>query len=549
VIFPQIGRKSLISSVNRNGIFAHVKRIAPWWNSFPFVRLLIPFVAGIFFQPGMQPTYPLAATGLFMLLNISLKILPVYQQYRLRYIKGLWLHSLLFSFGMLTSFSHDIRNSPSWFGHHHYNGLLARTIGEPKQGKYALYVNARLENRYEHGKWQPASGWLRIKIYAESELIHPGTLICLTKKPQPVNNRPGNSFNFRGHLANQNIYHQVSLKNDELLVIDANEPPTHIVAVLRKYILSVLDRSFQHPAERALSKALLVGFRDELDDETIKAYTDTGVIHVIAISGLHLGLIYGLLLLLTRPLHNRRKAKLLVNMLIAVTLWTFTLICGASASVVRSAVMFTSLLIGDSIGSDNNTGNALASSAFLLLCYDPFLLRDIGFQLSYAAVAGLLIYNRAISSIYYPENAILMQFWTSISTSVSAQILTTPLVLVHFHQFPILFILSNLVAVPVSGIILILLIFLCILQTIPLLASVITWIASWFIRFMNNQVSRIASVPFSSLKEISWSSSDLIFSYLLILFFTLFLKTRYPGAFIFFLLTILTWLITWKYSL
>ncbi|HEX5668064.1 MAG TPA: ComEC/Rec2 family competence protein [Chitinophagaceae bacterium] len=535
--------------MNRNGIFAHVKRIAPWWNSFPFVRLLIPFVAGIFLQPSMQPTYPLAATGLFMLLNISLKILPVYQQFRLRYIKGLWLHTLLFSFGMLTAFSHDIRNSTSWFGHHQYNGLLARTTGEPKQGKYAFYVNARLEYRYAQGKWQPAPGWLRIKITGESKPIHTGSLICLTKKPQPVVNRPGSSFNFRAYLANQNIYHQVTLKNDELMVIDANEPQIQIVQVLRKHILTVLDSNFQQPAERALSKALLVGYRDDLDDDTIKAYTDTGVIHVIAISGLHLGLIYGLLLILTRPLHNGRKAKLLVNILIAVTLWTFTLICGASASVVRSAVMFTSLLVGDSIGSDNNTGNALASSAFLLLCYDPFLLRDIGFQLSYAAVASLLIYNRAISSIYYPENGILMQFWTSISTSVSAQILTTPLVLVHFHQFPLLFILSNLVAVPVSGIILILLIFLCILQTIPLLATVITWIATWFIRFMNNQVSRIASVPFSSWKEISWSSSDLIFSYLLILFFTIFLKTRYPGALIFFLLTILTWLITRKYSL
>jgi competence protein ComEC len=497
----------------------------------------------------VQPALLMAVTVFLMLANISLKTLPVYQQFRLRHIKGLWLHSLLFSFGMMTTFIHDIRNSPSWFGHHHYNGLLAKTIGEPKQGNYAFYVNARLEKRYDQGKWKNTSGRLRIKISGETISIHSGSMICLTKKPQPVVNRPGSRFNFQAYLANQNIYHQVTLNHDELMIIHANGPPTDVVDALRKYILSVLDRNFKHISERALAKALLVGYRDDLDDDTVKAYTNTGVIHVIAISGLHLGLIYGLLLLLTRPLHSRRRTKILVNILIAVTLWIFTLICGASASVVRSAVMFTSLLIGDSIGSDNNTGNALASSAFLLLCYDPFLLRDIGFQLSYAAVAGLLIYNRAVTSLYQPENGILMHFWTSISTSISAQILTTPLVLVHFHQFPLLFILSNLVAVPVSGIILILLILLCILQAIPFIAPVITWVASWFIRFMNSQVNRIASVPFSSWKEITWSSSDLICSYLLILFFTIFLKTKYPGALIFFLLTILTWAITRKFSL
>jgi competence protein ComEC len=203
--------------------------------------------------------------------------------------------------------------------------------------------------------------------------------------------------------------------------------------------------------------------------------------------------------------------------------------------------MFTSLLAGDTLGSENNTGNALASSAFILLCLDPFLIRDIGFQLSYAAVASLLIYNRAISALYVPENGILFHTWGSISTSIAAQILTTPLVLVHFHQFPLLFILSNLIAVPASGIILILLILLCVLQSLPLAPALLTDIASWFIRLMNLQVSRIASIPFSAWKEISWTTADMVL-------ITIFLKTKQPPAFILFLLTILTWLIGRKYS-
>jgi competence protein ComEC len=255
-----------------------------------------------------------------------------------------------------------------------------------------------------------------------------------------------------------------------------------------------------------------------------------------------------MLLVFARPFIKGRKSRIFINIIIGITLWVFTLVCGGTPSVVRSAVMFSSLLLGDTLGSDNNTGNALASSAFLLLCQDPLLLKDIGFQLSYAAVASLLVYNRVISNLYMPENGILLHAWSSISTSIAAQILTTPLVLVHFHQFPLLFIMSNLIAVPASGIILILLILLVIFQSLPLLPFLITNLSSWFIRLMNAQVSRIASIPFSTWKEISWSDTDLVLSYLLILFITIFLKTKSPPAFILFLLTILTWLIGRKYS-
>jgi competence protein ComEC len=310
-----------------------------------------------------------------------------------------------------------------------------------------------------------------------------------------------------------------------------------------------LDKAFPVSSDRALAKALLVGERAELDEGLVRAYSDTGVIHVIAISGLHLGLIYGMLIMAFRPLTGKRNGKLMVNASIAIALWIFTLICGASPSVVRSAVMFSSLLLGDSLGSENNTGNALASSAFLLLCFDPFLINDIGFQLSYAAVASLLLYNRSVVSIYHPENSLLANTWASIATSISAQILTTPLILLHFHQFPMLFILSNLVAVPVSGLILVLLILLCLLQAVPLLSIAIIQIASFLIWFMNHQVTRISSLPFSAWKNVAFTTQDLVFMYLSILFLTLYVKWRSPKGLIFFLLTILTWLVSGKYSL
>jgi competence protein ComEC len=272
------------------------------------------------------------------------------------------------------------------------------------------------------------------------------------------------------------------------------------------------------------------------------------VIHIIAISGLHLGIIYAIMLLIMKPLLARKKLRVLVNVFVMGVLWVFTLICGASPSVTRSAVMFSSILAGDSMGAENNTGKAVASSAFILLCFDPLLLWDLGFQLSYAAVASLLIFNRSIVQIFSPDNGLLILSWNSIATSISAQILTTPLVLVHFHQFPLLFILLNFVAVPVSGIILILLIVIVACQSFPLVPGVLSALTGWCIRFMNNQVERIAFVRFSVWENIHWNWIDVVLAYFAILVFTLFVQTKITRWLILFLLTKLTWLTVSKYS-
>jgi competence protein ComEC len=526
-----------------------VKRIVPWWNIVPFVRLLIPFIAGIYFQPAIPAfvTGTIAAIG--SAATALLRFAPIYLQFRLRSLIGLSFHAFLFAFGSFTVFVHDIRNSPQWFGIHRCEQLLAVSISEPRSGKTGYYIDASIIKRRTGKIWHNTTGKMRIRITNKKESISVGSIFRLLKSPKPVENRPGSTFDYRSYLANRNIYHQLTLDSSDIEVLHPGTAPTGIITRLRTSILSILDKAFPIISERALAKALLVGERAELEESLVRAYSDTGVIHVIAISGLHLGLIYGMLLMILKPLAGKRQGKLLVNTSITIALWTFTLICGASPSVVRSAVMFTSLLVGDSIGSENNTGNALASSAFLLLCYDPFLINDVGFQLSYAAVASLLLYNRSVASIYHPANNVLAHAWSSISTSISAQILTTPLILAHFHQFPLVFILSNLIAVPVSGLILMLLILLCLVQAVPMLSMMIIKASSFLIWLMNHQVSRLASLPFSAWKNIDCSSQDLVFMYLSILFITLFVRTRSPKSLVFFLLTILTWLVSGKYSL
>ena len=189
--------------------------------------------------------------------------------------------------------------------------------------------------------------------------------------------------------------------------------------------------------ELGLAEALLIGYKDDLDKTLVQSYTNTGVVHIIAISGLHLGLIYWLLVQLLKPLQRRKYMKWLRPVIIILGLWLFSLLAGAQPSILRSAVMFTCIVIGETIAKKTSIYNSLALSAFGLLCWNPYWLWDVGFQLSYSAVLSIIIFMRPVYNLLYVKNKILDFFWKINAVTIAAQILTLPLSIYHFHQFPV----------------------------------------------------------------------------------------------------------------
>jgi competence protein ComEC len=160
----------------------------------------------------------------------------------------------------------------------------------------------------------------------------------------------------------------------------------------KTYILKTLRTYIKGEQETSVAEALLIGYRDDLDRDLVQAYSNTGVVHVIAISGLHLGLIYWLLLFLLKPLDKTKQLKWLKPVIAISLLWIFSLLTGAGASVIRAAIMFTAIGFGGLLGKKGNIYNSMAASAFVMLCYNPFLLWDVGFQLSYAAVLSIVLF-------------------------------------------------------------------------------------------------------------------------------------------------------------
>ena len=279
-----------------------------------------------------------------------------------------------------------------------------------------------------------------------------------------------------------------------------------LVYQCRQYIVQLLKKYIIGAREQGLAEALLIGYKDDLDKDLVRSYSDTGVVHIIAISGMHLALIYGMLLWLTGKMGRYKKLQLLRLLLVLSGLWLFTLMAGAQASVVRSAVMFTCIALSGWLERKTSIYNTLALSAFLLLCFRPCWLWDAGFQLSYAAVISIVLLYRPIYGWLFFTNKMVDAVWKTAAISMAAQIFTTPFSLYYFHQFPLLFVFTNLAAVPLSSVVLFALILLCLLAFIPLLASPLGSLVSFLIICMNSCIEIIREVPFSLLTGISISA-------------------------------------------
>jgi competence protein ComEC len=213
-----------------------------------------------------------------------------------------------------------------------------------------------------------------------------------------------------------------------------------------------------------------------------------------------------------------QNIRWLKSLIVIVFLWTFTLISGASASVLRSAVMFTIIVIGKQLKWEGGINNSLAASAFLLLCYDPYLLWDVGFQLSYLAIIGILWLQKPIENLLTIKNRVYKKIWEMSAITLAAQIITTPVCLYYFHQFPNYFLFCNLVAVPLSTCILFAEIALLLFSAVPVIAYGIAACAAWMIKLLNDIIIVFSKLPYSLTENIYADVYSTAFLYLALLF-------------------------------
>ena len=212
------------------------------------------------------------------------------------------------------------------------------------------------------------------------------------------------------------------------------------------------------PNEQLFSVAagISFGYVIEMDKETRQAFAATGCAHILSVSGLHFAILYGALNIIFSFLGNKKRGRIIRQVIILPFLWTFAFFTGMPPAVTRSVIMITIWGLGNTFFVQALTINTLGSAAFFMLLYNPLNLYDIGFQLSFCAVFAILLINPYLISLYESRNPALKYLWDLSCTSTSAQIGTAPLSIYYFHQFPLLYLISNIFAIPVTGILMLL---------------------------------------------------------------------------------------------
>ncbi len=264
---------------------------------------------------------------------------------------------------------------------------------------------------------------------------------------------PG-EFDTEAYWNNNGIYSQIYIKDGDYKVI--NKVPVPFYERWRKWIKEQFEDIFSnylYDEELAIASALVLGDKSLLNDDIRQSFGAAGAMHVLAVSGLHVGIILELLLFLFGriPRFFTKKRALLISLLI---IWAYAMVIGFPPSVVRATLMFTLLSIGRLSSRQTDSVNILFFSAFAMLLVDPLLIYDIGFQLSYLAMLGILILQKPMAATIYVPNKWLRKLWEGTTVGIAAQLFTLPLTLYYFHQFPNYFILTNIGMMIFAGIVL-----------------------------------------------------------------------------------------------
>jgi len=315
-------------------------------------------------------------------------------------------------------------------------------------------------------------------------------------------------FDYNSFLLKQHIWFSTFLSDKNWITIN-NIPKygfRHSALIIRERLKHFLESKFNDKEVRSFVLAMLIGQRTEMSKELKNAFSITGTSHILAVSGMHVGLIYMMFFYLLINWNSHRRTVLIIcYILVLLFLWLFAFVTGLCPSVLRATVMFSIILIGKMLNKNSSIYNSLAASAFCLLVYNPFLLFDVGFLLSYMAVVGIVYFQPLIYSAYISKNYAVDFIWKLTSTTLSAQIATLPLILYYFHSFPLYFLVSNLFILPIATLI----VYLGILYLL-LPISILNFIICKLVNLSSFIALVISSWPNASLK-FNFDFFDLIF--------------------------------------
>ncbi|QLF49327.1 ComEC family competence protein [Capnocytophaga sp. oral taxon 902] len=523
----------------------------------PILTILLGLIGGIAITDVIAPSFLFAISScICLLLTLAIHQFLATKRYTFRH--GIVIHVGLTSVavGILITILHTPTYNPKHYTQklnaNEYYTLEADIIEQTSQTDYGTTFKAELLTANHTSTEGKILCFFPSKTITDDvKTLAPTDRLVFVGKYTPIS-PPKNpyQFNYKRYMERKGVYGRTEVvafsvvKNNTIGFMGS-------IARTRSHLAIVIDKHFNQESS-ALLKTLLLGKRTDLDNEVYQHYVDAGAVHILAISGLHVGIITAILLLLLQKMPNLGFYRPLRYFILLAGLWTFAFIAGASPSVLRATVMFSFVGLSTLIRRKQGRFDALMLSMLFLLLINPYYLYDVGFQLSYAAVFSIMKFYPVMRKWWQPENKYLQWIWSLFLVGLSAQIVVLPISLYYFHQFPILFFVSNLVVVPLLQPILIGGIIALCLGSFGILPYAIVFVLEKLIALMNFLVAFIAHQEMFIIRNIPFTTPLLLSSLLTVFILIVFVHYRKYKILIALLLSVILFqgvLFYYKYQL
>lgn len=505
----------------------------------PFLRIVVPYLTGLIAGYCLLSIASIriltgACVALLVLLFILITLKTV--RYSQSWFSGILVSLVLFLMGFVNIHAHGYIKDQYRINPEIQLGRLT-IMDSPETKSGSVRALARIRHLYTSPgqRWLNTCAIITFSKTKRSESIRPGDIILVKGRflPVPAPANPG-EFNYSRTLSRQDIEYQIYADSMSWTLAGHENRSLKVTAVRCRD--NLLARFRESPLDRrtaAVLAALTLGYKSDMEAETTELFTRAGVIHVMALSGFNVGIIFLIINFCMGFLRKRGPQGFIRLVLSLAAIWTFVIVTGLSSSVTRAGIMISLFLTGKFISRDVSPVNIVSASAFLMLVVSPFSMFDVGFQLSFAAVLGIIYVQPSLYQLIQLKNKIFDTIWILFTVSVAAQLTTAPLTLYYFHMFPLLFWITNLYVVPLVTLIIYLCIPFLLFSFITPVAILLAKVLGFLVHVLTVPLDWLTDFPMAVVEGIFLSKIQVIFLYaILILVFVSFMQNsnRYGYA-------------------
>jgi competence protein ComEC len=495
------------------------------WLDYPFYRILFFLIAGIIFSRGIEfsaETY-LYCLGISFLIALFSLLINKYSFFSKTFFAVAVYCFFFFLGGIHLQFRNQLTSNH--FINKQVQGEEQLISLELKQRLTSNTFNDRFYAEVSFLGQQEVSGKALVVFKRSDSLGYQvgDRLVVYEQVDLPAFARNPGDFDYRAYLKSIDVYGQIYVDPTRIWSDERGPERADVLLGVRNTILNKLMASGLKERPRAMIEALVLGQRQNVDPELTKSFRDAGVIHILALSGLHVGIILLILRFLTQSILRLKYGRWIQSAVLIVLLWSFALLTGMSASIMRAVTMFSFVAIGMNLKRKGSVYHSLTLSAFVLLIYDPRLVFQVGFQLSYMAVFSIVLIQPVLAGLWTWRNKVKDFFWSICTVTIAAQIGVAGVSLFYFHQFPGLFILGNLLLLPVLPLIIGAALLLILLLFIGLPTEWLTTALNILLEFIMKTVANISSWEVFIITDIYFTWWETILMYAALFGLVLFL--------------------------